>query len=78
MNTTQAVVKKLVDEQFDGNYNKCAKNLDVAPSTIGRIANGTGGAGIKVITNIIKYCNEKNINYDRYIFFKFMCCSERT
>lgn len=67
MNTTQEAIKKLVNEQFDGNYNKCARSLDVSPSTIWRIANGTSGGGIKVITNIIKYCNKKNIKYDKYI-----------
>ena len=70
MNTTQEAVKKLVDEQFDGNYNKCARILDLAPSTVWRIANGTGDAGIKVITNVMKYCNEKDINYERYIYLK--------
>lgn len=68
MNITKESVKKFVDEQFDGNFNKCARNLDLAPSTIWRIANGNGKAGIKVITNIIKYCDDKKINYRKYIF----------
>jgi len=70
MNTTKEAIKKLVDEQFDGNFNKCARNLELAPSTIWRIVNGSGKAGIKVITNVIKYCNEKDINYERYIDIK--------
>lgn len=67
MKTTKEAIKKLVDEQFDGNFNKCARNLDLAPSTICRVANGNSQAGIKVITNIIKYCNNKNIDYERYV-----------
>lgn len=67
MKITKEAIKILVDEQFDGNFNKCARNLDLAPSTICRVANGNSKAGIKAITNIIKYCNDKNINYERYI-----------
>lgn len=69
MNTTKEAIQQLVEEQFDGNYNKCARTLELAPSTIWRIANGNCSAGIKVITNIIKYCNQKNIKYEKYISF---------
>lgn len=68
MNTTSEAFKKLVEEQFEGNYNKCAKSLGLAPSTIWRIATGNSKAGIKTITNIVKYCKEKNIKYDSYVF----------
>ncbi len=67
MNMTKEAIKKLVNEQFDGSYNKCARNLSLAPSTVCRIANGTSKAGIKVITSVMKYCSEKDINYDKYI-----------
>ena len=67
MNTTTEAFKKFIEEQFEGNYNKCARSLELAPSTIWRIANGNGGPGIKVVTNIIKYCKRKNIKYDKYI-----------
>lgn len=60
-------LKKLIDEYFEGSYNKCARNIDLAPSTVCRIANGTGKAGIKTITNVINYCSKNGINYHKYI-----------
>lgn len=61
--------KNFINEQFEGNQNQCARSLCLAPSTVCRIVNGTGKAGMKAITNVIKYCNEKDINYDKYIIF---------
>lgn len=69
VNSTTEAFKKLIEEQFDGNYNNCARSLDLAPSTVWRIATGNSKAGIKTITNIVKYCNEKHIKYDSYVFF---------
>ena len=67
MNMSKESFEKFIEEQFDGGNNKCARGLDLAPSTVCRIANGNGKAGLKVITSVIKYCNEKDINYDKYI-----------
>lgn len=69
MNIPKEAFKEFVDEQFDGSYNKCARSLGLAPSTVCRIANGTGNAGLKAITNVMKYCHEKDINYDSYVHF---------
>ena len=70
MNTTTEAFKKFIEEQFEGNYNKCARSLELAPSTICRIATGNSKVGIKTITNIVKYCNEKGIKYDSYVFLE--------
>lgn len=70
MNNTTEAFKRFIEEQFEGNYNKCARSLELAPSTIWRIATGNSKVGIKTITNIVKYCNEKGIKYDSYVFLK--------
>lgn len=69
MDMPKESLKRFIDEHFEGKHNKCARGLGLAPSTVCRILNGTSKAGIKAITNVVKYCNENNINYDSYIFF---------
>lgn len=68
MNMSKESFKKFIDEEFDGGNNKCARGLDLSPSTVCRIANGASKAGLKVITNVMKYCNENNINYEKYVY----------
>ena len=68
MNMSKESFEKFIEEQFDGGNNKCARGLDLAPSTVCRIANGNGKAGLKVITSVIKYCYEKDINYQEYVY----------
>lgn len=67
MQATKECIQLFVDEEFNGNYNECARKLDLSPSTIWRAANGTGKAGIKIITKVIEYCNNKGISYRKYI-----------
>lgn len=67
MEMSKEGLKKFINEHFDDKNNQCARSLGLAPSTVSRIVNGTNKAGIKVITNVIKYCNEKDIKYDEYI-----------
>lgn len=68
MDMPKETFEKLINEHFEGNLHKCARGLDLAPSTVCRIVNGTGKAGIKAITNVMKYCNENNINYQKYVY----------
>ncbi|WP_297422692.1 hypothetical protein [Clostridium sp.] len=68
MDMTKEAIKKLIDEQFDGSYNKCARSLDLVPSTVWRIANGNSKAGIKAITKVMEYCNDKDISYEKYVY----------
>ncbi|NFF82537.1 XRE family transcriptional regulator [Clostridium botulinum] len=69
MNIRSEGIKKLVEEQFGGSCNKCARSLGVSPATICRIVNGSNNAGIKVLACAVKYCEDKNIKHDKYIFF---------
>lgn len=59
---------KLVETNFNGSCNKCAKALNVAPSTIWRVVNGSSNAGIKLLTNLMQYCNSNSLKYEDYIF----------
>lgn len=67
MDMSKETFKKFIDDEFAGNHNKCAQGLGLAPSTVCRIVNGSSKPGIKAITNLVKYCKDKNINYEMYI-----------
>lgn len=70
MNINTEAFKKLVEENFQGSCNKCSKALNVAPSTIWRVLHGNNNAGIKLLSNLMQYCNSNNINYEDYIFLE--------
>jgi hypothetical protein len=59
---------KLVETKFSGSCNKCAKELKVAPSTVWRVVKGDSKAGLKLLTNLMQYCNKHNLNYYGFIF----------
>lgn len=68
MNVNTENFKKLVDANFEGSLVKCAKALNVDHSTIWRVANGNNNMGIKLLSNLMEYCNKNSLNYSDYIF----------
>lgn len=62
-------MKKMLDEQFHGDRNKCSLALGITQPTLCRVLGGKSNAGAKLMGNIIKYCTENNIDYTRYIKF---------
>ncbi|MGL4107012.1 hypothetical protein [Clostridium sp. LP20] len=61
-------MQKFIDEQFEGNRKACARKLDISESTICRIIKGDNKAGGKLITKIIKYCDENEVDYKEYLY----------
>lgn len=62
-------LKKLLDEQFNGNQTVFAKEMGLERTHVNKVFKNNGkGAGSLFCGAIIKYCKEKNINYEKYIF----------
>lgn len=61
---------KLIEYEFDNNRKACAIELKLSESTISRILNGKARVGGKTLVSIIKYCNNKGIDYLEYTLFK--------
>lgn len=68
MNISTEDFIKFVDSNFSGSCYKCAKALNVEPSTVWRVLNGRNSAGIKLLTSIMQYCNSNRLDYNDYIF----------
>lgn len=68
MNINPETFSQLLENKFKGSFGKCAKELNVAPSTVWRVIKGNNRAGIKLLTNLMQYCNKNNLNYIDYIF----------
>lgn len=68
MDINTEAFSKFVQANFNGSCSKCAKALDVAPSTVWRVMKGNSKAGIKLMTNLMQYCNSNKLNYNDYIF----------
>lgn len=62
--------RNLVDSKFQGSNLVCAKALCVAPSTVWRVVKGNNGAGVKLMSNLVQYCQNNNLNYTDYIFLE--------
>lgn len=59
----------LLEEKFDGNQSKMAKNIGISKHQLNIILKNNGrNAGKKVIGGIIKFCIANNYNFMDYIF----------
>lgn len=60
----------LLKEKFFGNKSLMAKTMLLDTSHVNKVFNNKGkGAGAKFCGAIIKYCEDNNLDYKRYIFF---------
>lgn len=55
-------VMELMKTYCEGNYNRFAREMGVDPAHLHRFLNTGVGGGKKIISGIIKFCREKNIN----------------
>lgn len=60
----------LIKNEFGGNQRAFSRALDIDRTHLNKILKNNGkGAGGGFCGAIIKYCNENNKDYQRYIFF---------
>lgn len=61
----------LLEEKFDNNQSEMARVLNVERTHLNKMFKCNGkGAGATICGAIIKYCNENNLDYTKYIFLK--------
>lgn len=61
-------LKKLIKDDFQGNYRLLATKLNVNSSTVYRVLTGRSNPGGKFISNFMSLCKDKNYNFENYIF----------
>lgn len=67
MEANREKIRQLMQDYCNGNYNRFAREMGVDPSHIHRfITTGVGG-GKKLISGIIKFCNDKKLNFNDYL-----------
>lgn len=63
-------LQTLIKTEFHGNQKAFSNVLSIDRTYLNKILKNNGrGAGIKFCEAIMKYCNENNKDYERYIFF---------
>ena len=62
-------LNELLNEKFDNNQSEMARVLKVERTHLNKVFNNEGkGAGAMIYGAIIKYCNDNNLDYKKYIF----------
>jgi hypothetical protein len=57
----------LMKDNYGGNYNRFARELKVDPSHLYRFLTTGVGGGKKIISSIIKFCKDNEINFEEYV-----------
>ena len=61
-------LKRLLHEQFSDNQSLLAEKIGVERTHLNKVLNSNGkGAGANFCGAIIKYCNDNNIDYQKFI-----------
>lgn len=58
---------ELMNTNFNGNYNRFARELNVDPSHLYRFLKTGIGGGSKIMGAVLKYCKENNMMFEEYI-----------
>lgn len=62
-------LSELLKTRFDDNQSKMARALNVERTHLNKVFKNNGkGAGAIICGAIIKYCDENNLDYKKYIF----------
>lgn len=63
-------LQTLIEADFRGNQTAFSEALNIDRTHLNKILKNNGkGAGLRFCEAIMKYCNENNKDYQRYIFF---------
>ncbi len=68
MDISKEKVRELVEKQFDGNYSKFARELEIKPNHIHKFLS-TGSAGLTTIGALMKFCRVKGLKFEEYVDF---------
>lgn len=61
-------IRELMDKNYNGNYHAFARGLNVDVGRLHRFLNTSSIAGPKFLGKFKKYCSQKGLNFDYYIF----------
>lgn len=62
-------VESFVNDHFDGSRKRCSKTIKISESTLCKVIRGKSKPGLKLATQIIKFCETNNIDYHNYLKF---------
>ena len=62
------MLKKMMDEKHDGNYNAFARATGINVALVYRLLNGQAQAGLKTINLLIEYMKKNDLKVEDYIF----------
>lgn len=68
MQLNKKAFKSLLNSEFNGNFNKMSRELDVNVAQLYRILEKDSNPGVKFLSKIITWCNQHDKNYNDYIF----------
>ncbi|MCX7923762.1 MAG: hypothetical protein N3B21_17395 [Clostridia bacterium] len=67
MKVNREKIKQLIDTYCEGNYARFAREVDIDTSHLHRFVNKGIGGGKKVLGGVMRFCKDKNINFEDYI-----------
>lgn len=67
LRANQNKIFELMNIYCNGNYNRFGRELKVDPSHLHRFINTGVGGGKKLVGAIIKFCKEKELDFEDYI-----------
>lgn len=67
MTANRENIFKLMKDNFDGNYNRFARELQIDPAHLYRYLNTGVGGGKKIIGAVMKYCIKNGLKFEDYI-----------
>ncbi len=63
-------VRELMVTKANGNYHEFSRQLGVDVAQLHRVLNTGSNAGPKLLGKLMIYCQENNLDFNDYIFFK--------
>lgn len=68
MSLNKPALTKLLYDEFNGNFTKLAKALNVDVSYVYRVIEKEKNCGAKFFSSVIRWCQDNNRDYREYIF----------
>lgn len=62
------LILELINKEFQGNYKSFAREINVNSVTVYRILTERSNAGVKFISNFMKFCRKRGEKIDKFFF----------